>query len=136
MFPLKYFDKLMDRVNQNTEKGWGWKIVVRVADVALEASTFPKNGYRKATHRPTPPPPKPHAGSVDVSGLDFKETNAYFAWAFAYPQGSDEPLPEAESILAAIAASEKGEYVLDGFLYKMGGDDKKLLNRVKQRAKK
>jgi len=46
---LAMFDEVQERVKTNSDPNWGWKIVVGVGPVSLEASTFPKNGgYRPA----------------------------------------------------------------------------------------
>jgi len=75
---LAIFDEVQDRVNTHSDPNWGWKIVVGVGPLTLEASTFPKDrGYSK----PTPLKPTPAGPTLGVPPeLKNEEINQALPW--------------------------------------------------------
>ncbi len=131
----------MNRIQQNTEDGWGWKIVVKVPDVVLEASTFPKGGGTKGFPRPqlTPPStPVQLTKETIFSGMEWKtkqddntvpaRIDSAWAWAFRADRDGSQNATQI-ALQAAIEKAGKKGAEIEGFIYTIGGRENSLFNR-------
>jgi len=138
---LQLFDDTYQRVLQNSQDGWGWKIVILRGDLCIEASTFPKTGGYSA-----PSPFKPVANqrqpatatgtpAQNIAQIEFWIKKGILAapgagFAYAHLTNKDrQEHPPATALKAAIETAG-GTLTIDGYDYKMGGSQGTLINRT------
>ena len=138
---LQLFDDTFQRVLQNSQDGWGWKIVISRGDLSIEASTFPKTGGYSAPSPLKPvanqrtPAPATGTPAQNIAQLEFwarkgEPAHAGSGFAYAHLTNKDrQPHPPAIAIQNAIDAAG-GVLTVDGYDYKMGGSQGTLINRT------
>jgi hypothetical protein len=82
--------------------------------------------------------PEPMESEIDITQIDWKTGEGQpatvedeWAWAFAYTREA-ELKPEARELVEAIR--RRGSVMADGFEVKLGGRDRRLLNRKRINA--
>jgi len=142
-YALTLFDQVLERVQNTSDPDWGWKVVVTLGPIALEASTFPKD--RRNNYKPSPKPEsKTPSAPVTLSnesifnGMDWKtkyqnntvEARIDSAWAWAFRADKDGSQNDVQIALqTAIEKADKNGAEIDGFIYTIGGRDGNLVNR-------
>lgn len=147
---LAMFDEILERIKGRSDPNWGWKTVVGVGPVTLEASTFPKErGYSKPSPKPAgkPEPGAPvqlnnEAINDALPWKHKKDGETYDAelatpWSYTFVQDRDgTQSPLQVELEAAIEAADKGKLVIGDYTYTLAGTDGNLFNRNKKGGKK
>ncbi len=141
--PLKYFDKILQRMQQLGQDDWGLKVVVTVGEVTLEGSTFPKGRGINGIPPPRPQPsplgtPVQLTNETIFNGMEWKtkyEDNTVparidspWAWAFRADRDGNQN-PTQIALQAAIEKAGKKGAEIEGYIYTLGGRDGTLINR-------